>query len=249
MSAQTRAFLNFNSGFAESKGKSGVKSFKDAGSKKVTPAYNISKLSSSKPKTKPKAKPKPVAKKAVASTPMSLFGASKSKPLAKKSAPKPVARKPMVSSKPKSKPVMAMKTTTTRRMRSSGGSKSGGMSLKETADLGFVGIIAGSFLLSLAILPGIADVALEAIGIAYTLYFTYNYLLFEESREEFRNTLQEFAASTGIDVPALFDSAIGAVSSVTDKVSSSGKKTTYPKKDIVVPVGGDPVSTELEPTE
>ena len=144
---------------------------------------------------------------------------------------------------------MAMKKPAARPMRS-GSSKSGGMSLQETADLGFLGIIAGSFLLSLAILPGVADVALEAIGIAYTLYFTYNYLLFEESREEFRNTLEEFAAGTGIDVPALFDSVIGAVSSVTDKVAASGKaKTTYPKKDIVVPIGGDPVSTEFESTE
>jgi hypothetical protein len=78
---------------------------------------------------------------------------------------------------------------------------------------------------------------LETIGIAYTLFFTYNYLLFQESRDDFKNTLEDIESSTGIDIPAIFDATIGAVSSLTDKVaSSSTAAASYPKKAEESPV-------------
>ena len=109
-----------------------------------------------------------------------------------------------------------------------------GMSLQQTADLGYYAIIAGAFLLSAAILPGIADVALEAIGILYTLYFTYNYCLFEESRDEFKNTLAKIENNTGLDIPAFFDFFVGAATSVTDKINiQQSTPKVYPKKKVV----------------
>ena len=149
-------------------------------------------------------------------------------------------RKPMVASKPKPKPFA--RKPAQRPVRRSASSKS----LKETADLGFYAIIAGSFLLSVAILPGIADVALETIGIAYTLYFTYNYLAFEESREKFKNTLENIESGTGIDIPSIFDSTIGALTDITSKVQSSNQPRAYPKKDPAPTPVADPTPTDTE---
>ena len=178
-----------------------------------------------KPLAKKAVKPLMMTKKVVAKKPvMATKKIVVKKPMM--ATKKVVAKKPLVSRKPmmKAKPRPAVRRVAAKKPINTT------MSLKQTADLGFAGIIAGSFLLSLAILPGIADVALETIGIAYTLYFTYNYLLFEESREDFKNTLEDLESSTGVDIPAIFDSAIGAVSSITDKVSTSSSKTSYPKK-------------------
>ena len=184
--------------------------------------------------TKPTVK-KPLAKKPLLST----------KPMAKKPmVKKPLAKKPLLSTKPKAKPMMVYNKKPAFKpavAKTRPVSSSSSRSLEETANLGFIAIIAGSFLLSVAILPGVADVALESIGIAYTLYFTYNYLLFEESRNEFRNTLDQFANGTGIDIPAFFDGVISAVSSVTDKLS---EPKSYPKKTVVVPVSTDLVSSD-----
>jgi hypothetical protein len=97
-----------------------------------------------------------------------------------------------------------------------------------------------------AILPGIADVALETIGIAYTLYFTYNYLAFEESREKFKNTLENIESGTGIDIPSIFDSTIGALTDITSKVQSSNQPRAYPKKDPAPTPVADPTPTDTE---
>lgn len=250
--AQTRAFFNFNSGYAE-KNARGVKEFQKAGSKRVYPVYDVQKLSGSRPKAKPKAKPSTAKKNAAAKSGLFSFGTTKptvkkplvKKPLAKKPmAKKPMVKKPLLSTKPKAKPMMVYNKKPAFKpavAKTRPVSSSSSRSLEETANLGFIAIIAGSFLLSVAILPGVADVALESIGIAYTLYFTYNYLLFEESRNEFRNTLDQFANGTGIDIPAFFDGVISAVSSVTDKLS---EPKSYPKKTVVVPVSTDLVSSD-----
>ena len=251
--SQTRAFFNFNSEYAE-KNARGVKEFQKAGSKRVYPVYDVQKLSGSRPKAKPKAKPSPAKKNAAAKSGLFSFGTTKptvKKPLVKKpllstkpTVKKPLAKKPLLSTKPKAKPMMVYNKKPAFKpavAKTRPVSSSSSRSLEETANLGFIAIIAGSFLLSVAILPGVADVALESIGIAYTLYFTYNYLLFEESRNEFRNTLDQFANGTGIDIPAFFDGVISAVSSVTDKLS---EPKSYPKKTVVVPVSTDLVSSD-----
>jgi hypothetical protein len=124
------------------------------------------------------------------------------------------------------------------------------MSLQETANLGYYAIIAGGFLLSAAILPGIADVALESIGIAYTPYFTYNYCLFEESRDEFKSTLVKIEDTTGLDIPAFFDVIIGAATSVTDKINvKQSEPKAYPKKDVVIEAKKETESTKEAATE
>ena len=201
-------------------------------------------LYKSKPRAKKVTAPKPVktktqVKKVVAKKPI----VSKKKPIVSKKKPvvskkKPVVskKKPLVTKKPmvRAKPVMRPKPVrraAPRRTRPA--SINNGMSLQETADLGYYAIIAGAFLLSAAILPGIADVALEAIGILYTLYFTYNYCLFEESRDEFKNTLADIESNTGLDIPAFFDFFVGAATSVTDKINIQSTPKVYPKKKVV----------------
>ncbi len=161
---------------------------------------------------------------------------SKKKPVVSKKKPVVSKKKPLVTKKPmvRAKPVMRPKPVrraAPRRTRPA--SINNGMSLQETADLGYYAIIAGAFLLSSAILPGIADVALEAIGILYTLYFTYNYCLFEESRDEFKNTLAKIESNTGLDIPAFFDFFVGAATSVTDKINiQQSTPKVYPKKKV-----------------
>ena len=154
---------------------------------------------------------------------------SKKKPVVSKKKPL-VTKKPMVRAKPVMRP-KPVRRAAPRRTRPA--SINNGMSLQETADLGYYAIIAGAFLLSSAILPGIADVALEAIGILYTLYFTYNYCLFEESRDEFKNTLAKIESNTGLDIPAFFDFFVGAATSVTDKINiQQSTPKVYPKKKV-----------------
>jgi hypothetical protein len=147
----------------------------------------------------------------------------------------------MMTSAPKPKPFVR-KPAPKRPVQRSASSRS----LKETADLGYYAIIAGSFLLSVAVLPGIADVALETIGVAYTLYFTYNYLAFEESREKFKNTLENIESGTGIDIPSIFDSTIGALTDITSKVQSSNQPRAYPKKEPAPTPVAAPTPTETE---
>ena len=155
---------------------------------------------------------------------------SKKKPVVSKKKPL-VTKKPMVRAKPVMRP-KPVRRAAPRRTRPA--SINNGMTLQQTADLGYYAIIAGAFLLSSAILPGIADVALEAIGILYTLYFTYNYCLFEESRDEFKNTLAKIESNTGLDIPAFFDFFVGAATSVTDKINiQQSTPKVYPKKKVV----------------
>ena len=175
-----------------------------------------------------------VSKKPVVSKKKAIV--SKKKPVVSKKKPV-VSKKPLVTKKPmvRAKPVMRPKPVrraAPRRTRPA--SINTGMSLQQTADLGYYATIAGGFLLSSAILPGIADVALEAIGILYTLYFTYNYCLFEESRDEFKNTLAKIESNTGLDIPAFFDFFVGAATSVTDKINiQQSTPKVYPKKKVV----------------
>ena len=154
---------------------------------------------------------------------------SKKKPVVSKKKPL-VTKKPMVRAKPVMRP-KPVRRAAPRRTRPA--SVNNGMSLQQTADPGYYATIAGAFLLSAAILPGIADVALEAIGILYTLYFTYNYCLFEESRDEFKNTLADIESNTGLDIPAFFDFFVGAATSVTDKINIQSTPKVYPKKKVV----------------
>ena len=215
----------------------------------TTKPFSTTKKVVSKPKPKPKpvvkaktvkkvVKPivkkpivakKPIVKKPMAKKPIVAKKPIAKKPIAKKPMATKVVRKPMLVSKPRP----AVKKAPVRRpapVRRAPKPINTNLTLKQTADLGYAGILAGSGLLALAILPSLADVALETVGIAYTLYFTYNYLLFEESRDEFKATLEDIESGTGIDIPAIFDGITSAVSDVAGKVNSSSKPKAYPKK-------------------
>jgi hypothetical protein len=203
----------------------------------MTKPFSTTKKVVSKPKPKPKpmvkAKTmkkvvKPIVKKPIVKKPIVKKPIVK-KPIAQKPIATKVVRKPLLNAKPRP----AVKKAPVRRpapVRRAPKPINTNLTLQQTADLGYAGILAGSGLLALAILPSVADVALETIGIAYTLYFTYNYLLFEESRDEFKATLEDIESGTGINIPAIFDGITSAVSDVTSKVNSSSKPKAYPKK-------------------
>jgi len=253
---ETRAALfNFggkSSGAAgSSTQKANVKGYKDAGSgtqkRVMTKPFSTTKKVVSKPKPKPKpmvkAKTmkkvvKPIVKKPIVKKPIVK------KPIVKKPIATKVVRKPLLNAKPRP----AVKKAPVRRpapVRRAPKPINTNLTLQQTADLGYAGILAGSGLLALAILPSVADVALETIGIAYTLYFTYNYLLFEESRDEFKATLEDIESGTGINIPAIFDGITSAVSDVTSKVNSSSKPKAYPKKtETVVSESAEESSSE-----
>jgi len=226
--------------------------------KPVKAKTQVKKVVAKKPAAKPLFAKKPAAKPLFAKKPAAkpLFGKKPAakKPIVAKKKPivakkKPTVRpKPMMSLKPKPAKRAPAKRAPARRTRKA--SISTGMSLQETANLGYYAIIAGGFLLSAAILPGIADVALESIGIAYTLYFTYNYCLFEESRDEFKSTLVKIEDTTGLDIPAFFDVIIGAATSVTDKINvKQSEPKAYPKKDVVIEAKKETESTKEAATE
>jgi len=258
---ETRAALfNFggkSSGAAgSSTQKANVKGYKDAGSgtqkRVMTKPFSTTKKVVSKPKPKPKpmvkAKTmkkvvKPIVKKPIVKKPIVKKPIVK-KPIVKKPIATKVVRKPLLSAKPRP----AVKKAPVRRpapVRRAPKPINTNLTLQQTADLGYAGILAGSGLLALAILPSVADVALETIGIAYTLYFTYNYLLFEESRDEFKATLEDIESGTGINIPAIFDGITSAVSDVTSKVNSSSKPKAYPKKtETVVSESAEESSSE-----
>ena len=262
--SQTKALFNLKPSADEPK-KLEVRRYMDAGkgTKVVKRKAPPKPLIKSKPRAKKVVAPKPVkaktqVKKVVAKKPAAkpLFAKKPAakKPIVAKKKPivakkKPTVRpKPMMSLKPKPAKRAPAKRVPARRARKA--SISTGMSLQETANLGYYAIIAGGFLLSAAILPGIADVALEAIGIAYTLYFTYNYCLFEESRDEFKSTLVKIEDTTGLDIPAFFDIIIGAATSVTDKINvKQSEPKAYPKKDVVIEAKKETESTKEAATE
>jgi len=216
--------------------------------KPVKAKTQVKKVVAKKPAAKPLFAKKPAAKPLFAKKPAAKKPiVAKKKPIVAKKKPT-VRPKPMMSLKPKPAKRAPAKRAPARRTRKA--SISTGMSLQETANLGYYAIIAGGFLLSAAILPGIADVALEAIGIAYTLYFTYNYCLFEESRDEFKSTLVKIEDTTGLDIPAFFDIIIGAATSVTDKINvKQSEPKAYPKKDVVIEAKKETESTKEAATE
>ena len=72
---------------------------------------------------------------------------------------------------------------------------------KETVGtLGVASVFAGTFILTLAVIPTALETALEVIGIYYTAYFTYNYITDSSSRDDFGKKLDEINDSTGLDL-------------------------------------------------
>merc|ERR1712159_883802 len=175
---ETKAMFNFTP--ADEPKKLEVRRYMDAGkgTKLVKRKAPPKPLYKSKPRAKKVTAPKPVKtktqvkkvvtkkpivakKKAIVSkkkpvVPKKKAIVSKKKPVVSKKKPVVSKKKPLVTKKPmvRAKPVMRPKPVrraAPRRTRPA--SINNGMSLQETADLGYYAIIAGAFLLSSAILP------------------------------------------------------------------------------------------------
>ena len=74
------------------------------------------------------------------------------------------------------------------------------LSAEQTGTLGVAGIFAGTFLLTLAVLPTALETALEVIGIGYTSFFTYNWITNPSARSDLDKALTEIDDATGINV-------------------------------------------------
>lgn len=71
---------------------------------------------------------------------------------------------------------------------------------EQVGTLGVASIFAGTFLLTLAVLPTAVETALEVVGVGYTAYFTYNYITNSSARDDFGSKLDEIEDSTGLNL-------------------------------------------------
>jgi len=183
----------------------------------------IAKKAAAKPAAKPLfsfgSSSKPAAKKPVAKKSAFSFGSSttskttvkkttttKSKYNIKKTTGTTIKKKPIVRSKPiatvkvaapKPKPVAVKKAAAAAEPAAP---KKAVYDKEQVGTFGVASIFAGTFLLTLAVLPTAVETALEVVGIGYTTYFTYTYITSQESRDEFGKKLDEIEESTGLDL-------------------------------------------------
>jgi len=92
---------------------------------------------------------------------------------------------------------------------------------EKAADFTLVAIFAGGFLATLALLPSVVEVGLQTIGTGYTLYFAYRYFLFQESRDEFADKLEDLEESTGIDLAKVASATGGLVAGASKAVTEA----------------------------
>lgn len=182
---------------------------KKAGAAKPAFSFGASKpAGAKKAAAKKAAAPKPLfsfggsstTKKAVGTKKVTVQKSAGSKYNIKKTAGTTIKKKPLVRAKPiatvnVATPPAAPKVTAPKEPREPTTYD------KETVEkVGLGAVIAGGFLVSLAVLPAIVDTALEVIGVGYTAYFTYNYLTNSSSRDEFGKKLDEIEDQTGINL-------------------------------------------------
>ena len=151
-----------------------------------------------KPKAKPAAK-KPVAKKPVAK-----------KPVAKKPAAKPMGVRPMGGAKASSAPPAPKPAVYDR---------------ETVGTAGVASIFAGTFLLTLAALPAATEAALEVIGIGYSGYFLYNWVVNPESRGELDKTLTKIDDETGINLKKVASVTGELVADASKALAASAEKS------------------------
>ena len=139
--------------------------------------------------------------------------------------PKPAAKKPAgVSAAPKVRPAP----------------KPINLTAEQVGTYGVASIFAGTFLLTLAILPGAVENALELIGVGYTGFLIFN----AGSRQALDNRLVEIDDATGINLKAVATTTVGAVGDLSKTLAksadasaakSAAKKAAAPAKEAPAP--------------
>ena len=90
---------------------------------------------------------------------------------------------------------------------------------------GVASIFAGTFLLTLAALPAATEAALEVIGIGYSGYFLYNWVVNPESRGELDKTLTKIDDETGINLKKVASVTGDLVADVSKSLAASAEKS------------------------
>jgi hypothetical protein len=215
---------------------------------------------------KPIAKKKPVAKKAAAKKPAAKpffsFGSSKPKPAAKGTMVKKVT--------PAAKSTTSFKTvdySKKKPVRPAGGygvkPMGGGSAIKskpvirapkaktlnsdEVGTLGVAGIFAGTFLLTLAVLPSAFETALEVIGIGYTAFFTYNWITNPSASGDLDKVLTEIDDATGINVKKIASVTGELADSTSKKLAESAEKSAEARAKAKLEAKANPPVDKIEP--
>ena len=91
--------------------------------------------------------------------------------------------------------------------------------------VGVASIFAGTFLLTLAALPAATESALEVIGIGYSGYFLYNWVVNPESRGELDKTLTKIDDETGINLKKVASVTGELVADASKALAASAEKS------------------------
>ena len=91
--------------------------------------------------------------------------------------------------------------------------------------VGVASIFAGTFMLTLAALPAATESALEVIGIGYSGYFLYNWVVNPESRGELDKTLTKIDDETGINLKKVASVSVGLVADASKALAASAEKS------------------------
>ena len=95
----------------------------------------------------------------------------------------------------------------------------------QVGTLGVASIFAGTFLLTLAVLPAATEAALEVIGIGYSAYFAYNWVTNPESRDDLDKTLTKIDDETGINLKAVASAATDLAGDASKKLAEQAEKS------------------------
>ena len=213
-----------------------------------------------------KAAPKPIAAKKPAAKPFFSFGSSKPKPAAKGTMVKKVTpagsqiKKSTTSFKTvdysKKKPVRPAGGYGVKPM--GGGSaikskpvirapKAKTLNSDEVGTLGVAGIFAGTFLLTLAVLPSAFETALEVIGIGYTAFFTYNWITNPSASGDLDKVLTEIDDATGINVKKIASVTGELADSTSKKLAESAEKSAEARAKAKLEAKANPPVDKIEP--
>ena len=117
----------------------------------------------------------------------------------------------------------------------------------EVGTLGVAGIFAGTFLLTLAVLPSAFETALEVIGIGYTAFFTYNWITNPSASGDLDKVLTEIDDATGINVKKIASVTGELAESTSKKLAESAEKSAEARAKAKLEAKANPPVDKIEP--
>ena len=121
------------------------------------------------------------------------------------------------------------------------------LNAEQTGTLGVAGIFAGTFLLTLAVLPTALETALEVIGIGYTSFFTYNWITNPSARSDLDKALTEIDDATGINVKKIAAVTGELAESTSKKLAESAEKSAEARAKAKLEAKANPPVDKVEP--